>query len=159
MGGARRKECETTMPVIRLWQFAALLMLAAGFCAAPAAAWAQAPQTVAGSQTLDSDGVIALIEKTPDLVIVDARHDQDYQQGHIEGALRLLDDDMLSAGPDSLAKLAPAKTTPLLFYCNGPACGRAAKSAAAAVDWGYTRVNYYYAGIPDWRAKNLPLTK
>jgi rhodanese-related sulfurtransferase len=140
------------------WLIVAAFGLAiAGFT--PDAAHAQAPQVVAGAQTLDSDGVIALIGKTPDLVIVDARHEKDYQEGHIEGAVRLLDDDMIQAGPASLGQLAAAKTTPLLFYCNGPACGRAAKSASAALAWGYGSVSYYYAGIPDWRARNLPLVK
>ena len=125
----------------------------------PVPAYAQAPQVVAGAQTLDSDGVIALIGKTPDLVIVDARHEKDFQEGHIEGAVRLLDEDMIAAGQASLGRLAATKTTPLLFYCNGPACGRAAKAASAALSWGYGAVSYYYAGIPDWRAKNLPLVK
>jgi len=120
---------------------------------------AQAPQSVPGVQTIDSDGVIALIGKSPDLVIIDARHEKDFQEGHIEGALRLLDDDMLAAGPILFGKVAATKTTPLLFYCNGPACGRAAKSAAAAAGWGYGHISYYYAGIPDWRGKNLPLVK
>jgi rhodanese-related sulfurtransferase len=128
-----------------------------GLFASPARA--QAPHDVAGTQTLDSDGVIDLIGKTPDLVIIDARHEKDYLEGHIEGAHRLLDDDMLQAGPPSLTALVPGKTTPVLFYCNGPACGRAAKSASAAVSWGYTHVSYYYAGMPDWRAKNLPEVK
>ena len=120
---------------------------------------AQAPQAIQGAKTIDSDGVIALIEKMPNLVIIDARHEKDYQDGHIEGAVRLIDDDMISGGPVVLAKLAADKATPLLFYCNGPACGRAAKSASAASGWGYGNISYYYAGIPDWRAKNLPLVK
>ena len=144
---------------MRLLPLMAALSLGTLLAIAPSPARAQAPQTVAGAQTLDSDGVIALIEKSPNLIIVDARHEKDFQEGHLEGAHRLLDDDMLAAGPDAFAKLAAAKTTPLLFYCNGPACGRAAKSAAAAVGWGYGQVNYYFAGIPDWRAKNLPLVK
>jgi rhodanese-related sulfurtransferase len=143
---------------LRLWLIVVVSGLAmAGFIPVPA--YAQAPEVVAGATTLDSDGVIALIGKVPDLVIIDARHEKDFQDGHIEGAVRLLDDDMLAAGPPALAKLAAAKTTPLLFYCNGPACGRAAKSASAALSWGYGSVSYYYAGIPDWRAKNLPLVK
>ncbi len=146
------------MPFGRL-SSAAPLAFAVMIALAASPVRAQAPQSVTGAQTLNSDEVIALIEKAPDVVIIDARHEKDFQEGHIEGAKRLLDDDMLAAGPDALTKLAPAKTTPLLFYCNGPACGRAAKSAAAAVTWGYSRVNYYYAGIPDWRGKNLPLVK
>jgi rhodanese-related sulfurtransferase len=146
------------MPVAR-FSLLAGLGFAALVALAPLPTRAQAPQTVAGAQTLDSDAVIALIEKAPTLVIIDARHEKDYQEGHIEGALRLLDDDMIAAGPGSLGKVAAAKSTPLLFYCNGPACGRAAKSAAAAIGWGYDHVNYYYAGIPEWRAKNLPLVK
>jgi len=58
---------------IRLWLLAAALGFAALVGIGPSPVRAQAPQTVSGTQTLDSDGVIALIGKAPDLVIIDAR--------------------------------------------------------------------------------------
>jgi rhodanese-related sulfurtransferase len=117
------------------------------------------PQDINGAKTLDSKGVIALIEREPKLVIIDVRNEKDFNDGHIEGAIRLLDDVMLREGKGSLEKFAPNPNMAILFYCNGPNCGRAARSAQAAVEWGYKNVHYYYLGIPDWRAQKLPLAK
>lgn len=118
---------------------------------------ADAPKEIAGVTTLDANGVIALIEKQPTLVILDNRREGDFKDGHIEGAIRLIDDDM--TGPEVLAKYVPAKTTPVLFYCNGPKCGRAANAARLAIQWGYGAVSYYYGGMEDWKGLGLPLTK
>lgn len=121
----------------------------------PTAAAADAPTEIKGATTVDAKAVIALVETAKGLVIVDSRRDTDYRAGHIEGAVQLLDDDMMEEA--ALAKVVPAKTTPVLFYCNGPKCGRAAKAAERAVGWGYGKVYYYAKGMDEWRAEGLPM--
>ena len=56
-----------------------------------------------------------------------------------------------------LAEAVPAKDAPVLFYCNGLSCGRAANAAQKAVDWGYSNVYYYALGMDEWRELGLPL--
>ncbi|QQP90123.1 rhodanese-like domain-containing protein [Skermanella sp. TT6] len=137
---------------------AALFLAAVSFLApAPSALADEAPPRVEGARTVDADGVLALIESTPTLVLFDNRREADFREGHIEGAIRLIDDDM--TGPEVLAKLGAAPATPVLFYCNGPKCARAYNAARLAVGWGYTAVHYYYAGMGEWKAKGLPLAK
>jgi len=114
-----------------------------------------APMTITGATTVDADKVIKLIETTPTLVILDNRKEGDFTAGRIEGAQRLIDTDITSA--DVLAKVAPSKATPVLFYCNGLKCGRAAAAARKAIGYGYTNVYYYALGMDEWRAKGLPL--
>lgn len=124
-------------------------------CTAGAASAGQAPMDIEGAITVDADGVLALIMAEPDLVILDNRREGDFAAGHIEGAVRLLDSDI--TGPEVLAAHVPALTHPVLFYCNGTACGRAAEAVSLAVSWGYENVHYYALGLEEWRALGLPL--
>lgn len=133
--------------------FAAALVVVFGMGSVAMAA--DAPMTINGATTVDADGVIKLIETMPALVILDNRKEGDFAAGRIEGAQRLIDTDI--TGPDVMAKYAPAKDTPVLFYCNGLKCGRAALAAEKAVGLGYTKVYYYAMGMDEWKAKGLPL--
>jgi rhodanese-related sulfurtransferase len=119
-------------------------------------AWAQdAPMEIVGAKTLDSKGVIDLISTTPGVAVIDNRTKADFDSGHIEGAVNIIDTDMTEES--ALARVAKSKATPLLFYCNGVKCGRAAKATAKAVGWGYSHVYYYALGILDWKANQFPL--
>lgn len=133
--------------------FAATLVAVFGISGAALAA--DAPMTITGATTVDADGVINLVETMPSLVILDNRKEGDFAAGRIEGAQRLIDTDI--TGPDVMAKYAPAMDTPVLFYCNGIKCGRAALAAEKAVGYGYTKVYYYALGMDEWKAKGLPL--
>ncbi len=119
------------------------------------AAHADAPLEIGGAKTVDAAAVIELVQSNASLVIVDTRKEADFNAGHIQGAVRLIDTDMTS--PDVLAKVVPAKDTPVLFYCNGLKCGRAAAASKLAVEWGYSNVHYYAKGMEEWRAEGLPV--
>ena len=130
---------------------ALLAMLMMAFAAG---AHAEAPTEIKGAQTVNAEQVIDLITKQQNLVVLDNRKQEDFASGHIEGAVRLLDTDL---NAESLAKVVKSKDTPVLFYCNGLKCGRAAKAAEAAMGMGYTKIYYYALGMEDWKAKGLPL--
>ena len=118
-------------------------------------AQADAPVSITGANTVNAEGVIELIMNTPGLVILDTRRESDFSAGHIEGAVRLIDTDI--TGPDVLAAHAGATDNPLLFYCNGLSCGRAANAVQMAVEWGYSNVHYYALGMSEWNALGLPV--
>ncbi len=130
---------------------AALGVMVAG---APAFAQ-QAPMEIRGATTVNADGVIRLIESETRLVILDNRRAEDFAVGHIENAKRILDTDLDQA---KMLAFAPVKDQPVLFYCNGLSCGRAAKASEMAVAWGYTKVFYYALGMDEWKKLGLPLT-
>ncbi len=132
-----------------------VLALSLGLLVAPAAAHAGAPLTISGASTVDANGVIELITSTPGLVIFDNRREADFAAGHIEGAIRLIDTDI--TGPEVLAAHGAEADTPVLFYCNGLSCGRAANAAEMAVSWGYTNVHYYALGMSEWGELGLPV--
>ena len=117
----------------------------------------EAPMDIKGAKTLNADGVIELIQKTSNIVILDNRSAADYEAGHIEGAVRLIDTDISDEAV--LAKHVKAKNTPVLFYCNGLKCGRAAKATEKALGWGYTNVHYYALGLEEWKQRKLPLVR
>lgn len=145
------------MTVTTITRRAAGILAALGLAlavAAPASA-ADAPETIAGATTVDANGVIDLIGAEADLVILDNRREGDYAAGHIEGAVRLIDTDI--TGPEVLAAHVPSVDTPVLFYCNGLSCGRAANAVELAVGWGYTAVHYYALGMTEWNELGLPV--
>jgi|SRR5690348_16087866 rhodanese-related sulfurtransferase len=115
----------------------------------------EAPLQIAGAHTVNAGQVIALIDSKPDLVIIDSRKPEDFAAGAIEGAISLTDTDMTEG---KLAKIAN-RARPVLFYCNGVKCGRAAKAVTKAVKWGYKEVYYYALGMTEWEKLRLPLVR
>lgn len=111
------------------------------------------PDNIPGTTKVDAEGVLDLAEKNPGLVIVDARIRQDRLQGYIEGSISLPDVD---TSCESLARVIPKKSTPVLFYCNGPKCGRSVHSSRKALGCGYTRIYWYRGGFEEWKNKNYP---
>jgi rhodanese-related sulfurtransferase len=132
--------------------FAALLLFAA-------TAWAEkpfAPEIIAGTTRVTAETVVDLVGSLPDLVIIDNRHAVEFEKGHIEGAINLLDSNLQRA---DLARLAPRPDKPLLFYCNGERCLRSSHAAQMAVNWGYTRIYWFRGGWQEWLDKQLPVTR
>lgn len=119
-------------------------------------ALADAPLEIAGATTVDADGVIALFDEHPDLVVLDNRKEQDYSAGHIEGAVRLVDTDVSA---ETLSGVLASKDAPVLMYCNGVKCGRAANAVQKALELGYSEIYYYAKGMEEWNAKGLPVDK
>ena len=115
-----------------------------------------APLQIAGATTVDAKQIFELVNKLPNLVILDNRKPEDFTAGHIEGAIRLIDTDVSA---ETLAQHVPAKDAPVLFYCNGVKCGRAAKATEKAVQLGYTKVYYYALGMDEWNKERLPLSR
>jgi rhodanese-related sulfurtransferase len=130
-----------------------LLLLCAGLAQADKPI---APQHIAGATDLGAEQLIELILATPQLVIIDARKQEEFDKGHIENAISLLDTQM---SEETLAIHAPDKATPLLFYCNGERCLRSTNAANKALAWGYTTVYWFRGGWVEWSEKNLPIAK
>jgi rhodanese-related sulfurtransferase len=133
-----------------------LAAFAALMCLGAAAAAQDAPLQIAGAKTVNAKEIFELVAKTPNMVILDNRKPEDFAAGHIEGAIRLLDTDVSA---ETLAQHIPSKDTPVLFYCNGVKCGRAAKASEKAVQLNYTKVYYYALGMDEWNAQRLPLVR
>lgn len=115
-----------------------------------------APLEIAGAVNVTAEKLVEMVTSNTQLVVVDARRQEEFDKGHIEGAINLLDTDMTRA---SLARHVPRTDTPLLFYCNGERCLRSSNAAKLALEWGYRKVYWFRGGWTEWRNKNLPVAK
>jgi rhodanese-related sulfurtransferase len=115
-----------------------------------------APEAIPGTQLITAEQLVELINSTPGLVIIDARHHEEYARGHIEGAIFMLDTDMT---PGKLGSKVHSKETPLVFYCNGERCARSTNASKKAMSWGYKRIYWFRGGWQEWHSKGLPVSR
>ena len=142
----------------RLPVFLAIIVVTMGFMADYAYAEEQikSPEAIPGSTKVDAEGVIDLVNRINNLVMIDARISADRKQGYIEGSISLPD---IQTDCASLATIIPEKSSPVLFYCNGIKCGRSVKSVRVALQCGYNDIYWYRGGFEEWQEKGYPYVK
>lgn len=138
-----------------------LLLLAALWCLAVstrsfAAEEIVSPDDIPGSEKVDAEQLISLVDKVPQLIIIDSRIASDRIQGHIEGSISLPDEKTTC---DTLHQHAPDSDSAVLFYCNGPKCGRSAVAVNVALQCGYKNVYWFRGGFEEWKKKKYPYIK
>ncbi len=114
------------------------------------------PDSIDGTQKIDAEGLIALASQNENQVIIDSRIRSDRKLGYIPGSISLPDTD---TSCESLAKAVPEKSSPVVFYCNGPRCRRSDNAVVIAAGCGYSNIYWFRGGIEAWRAGNYPLEK
>lgn len=88
-------------------------------------------------------------------VILDTRVAEQFEAGHIAGAINL--DGRAPGQPDVVSALVGGdKSTALVLYCNGPFCKRSRELARELAAQGFSNVSRYQLGIPIWRALGGP---
>jgi rhodanese-related sulfurtransferase len=135
-----------------------LLLAMAGTAAA-----VETPSTLAGATIVDSSKVQEMMRAG--VTVYDTRVAAEYAEAHIKGAKSLPYKEKsakaasFDKGQDDFAleKLPSDKNTPVIFYCNAGDCWKSYKASKVAIDAGYKKVHWYRGGIPDWRAKGLPV--
>jgi rhodanese-related sulfurtransferase len=115
-----------------------------------------APDSIPGAVKVNAESVLDLIESLPNLKIIDARMRQDRLHGYLEGSVSLPD---IETDCKSLATILPKKSQPVLFYCNGPRCGRSVTSSRKALACGYTQIYWFRGGFEEWKQKQYPYVK
>ncbi len=113
-----------------------------------------APENIKEVTIVSAEQVVELILARPDLVIIDSRKKTEYQKGHIEGAINMLNTQLK---PEDLERVSPDKSTEILFYCNGTRCLRSADSIKKAKSWGYNKLIWFRGGWKEWTDKRLPV--
>lgn len=117
----------------------------------------EAPDNIPGTQKVSATDIIDLVETEPNLVIIDSRKPADREAaGWIPGAMALPN---FETTPETLAELLASKDSPVLFYCNGPKCGRSGDAAQKAIDAGYTNIYWFPGGWEDWSNAGLPVER
>jgi len=85
----------------------------------------------------------AMIEGGGDLVVLDVRTQEEYDEGHLENAVLIPDTEISAKAPTVLAD----QNQTILVYCRTGR--RSAEAAKKLVDIGYTNI-YDFGGIVDW---------
>jgi len=114
------------------------------------------PGEISGALRIDAERLLDLYAQIDDLTVIDARIESDRKNGYIENSISLPD---IRTDCQALAQWIPSVHHPVAFYCNGPKCGRSARSAGTAVQCGYDRVYWFRGGIEEWTQKQYPLIR
>ena len=64
---------------------------------------------------INAEQVKSLIEGKKKVVVIDSRTPEEYQEGHIPGAVNIPPDQMKI----ETARIPKDRTTPMIFYCRG----------------------------------------
>jgi rhodanese-related sulfurtransferase len=117
----------------------------------------------AGVKLVDAKQVQELQAKGA--TIVDTRKASEFGEGSIKGAISVPYDPEKSAKSADFnaaedkfdtAKLSDKNAT-IVVFCNSGTCWKSYKAAVALSKAGYKNVNWYRDGVPDWKARKLPM--
>jgi rhodanese-related sulfurtransferase len=93
-------------------------------------------------------------------VFVDARTPEDFESGHISGAVNVdfeASDDVFYSQLDNLSAVADPET-PVITYCSGTECDLSLGLARyLQSDVGYRNIYVYFGGWDQWIEYNLPI--
>lgn len=90
-------------------------------------------------------------------IFVDARPEEEYQEGHIQGAVNVPYGWFLEEHPDLSYLLHSGKT--IVTYCGGEECEASVELAYAMWERGYSGIKIFFGGWNDWTQENLPIEK
>ena len=87
------------------------------------------------------------------VVLIDARPLNQFEAGHIPGAIILPATGFTATDIEQL----PDKQVPIVVYCSAPACGYDDEIAAFLVERGYLDVSLFPGGMREWAKAGLPI--
>ncbi len=114
--------------------------------------WACAADSSKGFKTYPNIVDFEFVEKQASvplregIMIVDSRPARKFDKGHVPVAINISD----TLFDDNVALLPKDKSSMLIFYCGGLTCPLSHKSAFKAEALGYSNIQVYAAGYPDW---------
>ena len=79
--------------------------------------------------------------------VLDVRSAQEYAIAHIPGSINHYEKEV-----EQITKAYPDRKTALIFYCNGPYCGKSKRLSEELKKQGYSNLRRYQLGLPVWRA-------
>jgi rhodanese-related sulfurtransferase len=95
------------------------------------------------------------IYDTGKILFVDARSREDYEDGHIRGAVSLplgQFDELIDAFIDQ-----HSLDQPIVTYCSGRTCEDSHHLAQLLLDFGFNDVKVFIDGFPGWQAEDYPI--
>lgn len=143
-----------------------LLLASCVVCAVSAQAEEEplTPTTLKGGKIIGAAEAKALIDQGK-AAIFDMRRAMNFEKGHLKGAVSLPYDQKSAKAENfdpaldkfDLTRLPATKSTPLIFYSDGPTGWKSYKAAVIAIRNGYTNVNWFRGGSAEWSEKGYSL--
>lgn len=123
---------------------------------------AETPTSLPGGKVVSANEAKTLVGKAR---FFDMRKAINFGKGHVKGAAALPYDEKSEKSPSfdaskdgfDKSKLPSDKSTPLVFYSDGPDGWKSYKAAVLAVRAGHKNVMWMRGGITEWSAKGLEL--
>lgn len=133
------------------------------FASAGAALAADTPTSLSGAEVVDAAKAKSLMDGGAKMI--DTRVANEYAEAHIKGAVNIPYKEKsaksadFDAGQDSfdVSKLPADKNAAIIMQCNGAECWKSYKGSSAAIKAGHKKVYWFRGGIPEWKAKGLPV--
>ncbi len=100
-------------------------------------------------EPVDREALVARVRRG-EVTVLDVRPLEEYRAGHIPGALSV----PLNELDRRMAELPPDRE--VVAYCRGPYCVLAIDAVAQLKQHGYRAIRLE-EGVPDWRARGLPI--
>jgi rhodanese-related sulfurtransferase len=88
-------------------------------------------------------------------IFVDARSREDYEQGHVKGAVSLPVGQFEEEISAFLASYPPEAS--IITYCSGRTCEDSHHLAEYLMASGYDKINVFIDGFPGWEAEGHPI--
>jgi len=86
-------------------------------------------------------------------VFLDSRYPEDFNSGHIKGAINLPCEEFEEHAPQILPKLP--KDEEIITYCDGTECETSLLLARELMDLGYKDVKVFFGGWQEWKNAGL----
>lgn len=123
---------------------------------------ADTPATLKGTTLVSAAEVKTLLGKG--VPVIDTRVAAEFAEKTILGAKNVpykeksAKDVNFDPAQDSfdLTKLPADKAAPVVFFCNSGSCWKSYKASVAAIKAGYSKVQWFRGGMPEWVAAGLP---
>jgi rhodanese-related sulfurtransferase len=103
-------------------------------------------------EELTKDELWTRLQRKDKLVVLDVRPEEEYEAGHIPGAVSIPLDELRKR----VRELPKSKQ--IVAYCRGPLCALAPDATRYLKSKGY-KVKRLVEGAPDWEAAGLPLSR
>jgi rhodanese-related sulfurtransferase len=104
-------------------------------------------------KTITRDELQKLIEANKDVTIIEALPQEEFEEGHIAGAIRMTKSEVDALAP----QLLPNKNAKIVVYCANLECNASPAVAGLLTSRGYVDVSDYKEGKADWIAAGLPI--
>jgi rhodanese-related sulfurtransferase len=106
-------------------------------------------------QEIDSVTLAKELFDSGDVLFVDARSSDNYEDGHISGAISLPVGEFDERIESFLNRYSTDQ--PIVTYCSGRTCEDSHNLARLLSDAGYTRVRIFIDGFPGWEVGGYPV--